>query len=91
MPNSQPRRKVTLRRSTEHDRLLRAEARRAAGPRSLKQRLGWALCAAGVLLFLVGYVTSAAGVQVIPFDRHHLISQIGGFALASLGLGRATR
>lgn len=80
------------RRRTEHDRLLRAERRTdRGGAAGLKKRLGWPMCIVGVALFVAGYVGSAAGLQILAFDRHHLVSQLGGGFIALVGLGWATR
>ena len=49
------------------------------------------MCIVGVALFVAGYVGSAAGLQILAFDRHHLVSQLGGGFLALVGLGWATR
>lgn len=76
-----------------HDALLKAEARaqrHQQGGRT-RRRIGWSICAAGLLLFVVGYVTSVASVDLLPFDRHHVVLQLGGGILAATGVGWATR
>lgn len=82
-------------RKTVLDRRLQAEARATAlaglSTRArLKKRLGWPVCAGGVVLFGATFVANAAGVELLPFDQHHLIGQLGGGALAVLGLNWAT-
>lgn len=93
MPKS--RRRTGTARQRTHDRLLRAELRR--------QRVegrGWRGCVAvplavlGGLWFLIGNIASRMGVVLLPFDRHHLVSQFGGVAVAMVGvswLGRKER
>lgn len=83
-------------RSTALDRRLRAEMRaerRAQFSRGalLRKRIGWTMCIVGVALFVGGAVGAVTGLQVLPFDRHHVISQWGGGALAMFGLAWATR
>jgi hypothetical protein len=56
----------------------------------LKRRAGWPLFALGVAVFLVSNIGARAGVQVLPFDRHHIIGQFGGAAAALTGLIWAT-
>lgn len=86
------RRKPSTRRKT-HGALLKAEARaRRHGQGGVAtRRIGWAIGAAGVLLFVVGYITSVASVELLPFDRHHVVLQLGGGILAAAGVGWATR
>lgn len=75
-----------------HDDLLRAEARARRRERGgLRRRLGWWLCGLGLLAFLVGYATSVASIDLLPFDRHHVVLQLGGAVLAAIGVGWATR
>jgi len=50
------------------------------------RRAGWALVALGVLLFGYGYVGATTGLISLPFDRHHVASQIVGAVLAVVGL-----
>ena len=95
MSTSPTRGKARIRR-TALDRRLRAEARAsqtALLPRRarLQRSLGWPLCAAGFVLFLVTYVASVSGTILLPFDQHHLIGQLGGGVLALTGLTWATR
>jgi len=44
----------------------------------------------GVRLFLYGYIGAATGLISLPFDRHHVASQIAGAVVAVLGLRWAT-
>ena len=81
-------------RPTSHDRLLRAEARaqrRLSGGARLQRRLGWPLALGGGALFLAGYIGAQAGVTILPFDQHHVISQVGGLLVAFTGVIWATR
>lgn len=88
MPKSRTRQEV---KQKNHDRMIRAEMRaRARAESTLRNRLGWPLFALGALLFLVGNITSRAGVVVLPFDTHHVVSQFGGAVLATVGLMWAT-
>lgn len=59
--------------------------RRGARP-DLGRRLGWALTAVGILLFVSGYVGALTGLALLPFDLHHVIGQLGGALLAILGV-----
>lgn len=83
-------------RRTPLDRRLRREARASTTARlsdraKLQKRLGWPVCALGVVLFVATYVASAAGVNLVAFDRHHLLGQLAGGWLAVTGLVWATR
>lgn len=83
-------------RTTELDRRLRAEARaqkRSGLTRAqrMKRRIGLPVALAGGVLFAVTFVGSSAGFRVLPFDQHHLFGQLGGGALAVLGIAWATR
>jgi len=63
----------------------------APSRRSLvKKRVGWPLCGLGAVLFVASYVASQAGVQILPFDHHHIIGQFGGGAMTLTGLIWAT-
>lgn len=78
----------------------RRQARRVpAGPRQptrvrvrrpWRRRLGWPLCIAGGLLFLLGNIGARTGIVFLPFDPHHVIAQFGGALLGVLGLIWAT-
>jgi hypothetical protein len=59
--------------------------------RDWRQRVGWPLAAIGAALFILGQVGSRTGFVSLPFDRHHVISQVGGFFLAIRGLTWAWR
>lgn len=92
---STPRRKTGIAPRKTHDQLLRAELRRQrAKGRGWRGRVAVPLAVLGGLWFLVGNVTSRMGVVLLPFDRHHLVSQFGGAAVAMVGvswLGRKER
>lgn len=83
--------------STALDRRLKQEARaeRRATLDSrpfgrLRRRLGWPLAALGVVMFAATYVGAASGANLLPFDRHHVIGQLGGAVLVVIGVGWAT-
>ncbi len=40
----------------------------------------------GTVLFVASFVGSSAGVQILPFDPHHVIGQFGGGAAGLIGL-----
>lgn len=65
------------------DRDIRRIARR---DRDWRHRVGWPIAGFGIALFLFGQVGSRTGLVSLPFDRHHFISQVGGFFLAVRGL-----
>jgi len=46
--------------------------------------------AVGVLLALYGFVGATTGAITLPFDRHHVASEIVGLLLVVLGLRWAT-
>lgn len=94
MGRSKPRPKADQKRrrarQREQDALLKAEMRasRRTGPR---ERVGWLLVAAGVALFLVGSIGARSGLVTLPFDQHHILSQLIGLTVAVLGFSWATR
>ena len=45
----------------------------------------------GAGLFVAGQIGSFAGVRILPFDQHHVFSQIAGFLLAVTGLSWVLR
>jgi hypothetical protein len=54
--------------------------------RRWRRRAGWPLIALGVLLFVYGYLGATTGLVSLPFDRHHVASQLVGAVLAVVGL-----
>lgn len=64
---------------------------KAASARTWRKRIGWCMTIAGVLLFLSGQLGARLGVVIVPFDRHHVVGQFGGGALALAGLNVATK
>lgn len=52
----------------------------------VKRRLGWAMVILGVALFLMGQIGARTGFVLLPFDQHHVLSQVAGFFLAIQGL-----
>ncbi len=55
-----------------------------------RRRVGWPVVAVGVLLALYGFVGATTGAITLPFDRHHVASEIVGLLLVVLGLRWAT-
>lgn len=51
-------------------------------PRRWRRRVGWPLVALCVLLFGYGYLGATTGLVSLPFDHHHVASQIVGAGLA---------
>lgn len=41
----------------------------------------------GGILFPVGNITSQLGVVLVSFDRHHVVSRLGGGVLIMVGVG----
>lgn len=60
-------------------------------PRSPRRLAAWALAALGLALFLVGNIGALTGLITLPFDQHHVLTQLGGGAVAIVGLGVATK
>lgn len=42
----------------------------------------------GALLLLIGQLGSRTGIVSLPFDQHHVLTQILGFGLLLFGLSR---
>lgn len=61
-------------------------ARRKRPPMSWKKRVGWAAVVVGLALFLAGNIGAVTGLRILPFDTHHVLSQLGGGLLAVIGL-----
>ncbi|MDT9692984.1 hypothetical protein Q5762_32620 [Streptomyces sp. P9(2023)] len=40
----------------------------------------------GLILFALGILGATTGITLLPFDPHHVITQIGGLVLAFIGL-----
>ncbi|MEU0721800.1 hypothetical protein ABZ498_32065 [Streptomyces lavendulocolor] len=40
----------------------------------------------GLLLLALGILGATTGITVLPFDPHHVVTQIGGLVLAFIGL-----
>lgn len=57
----------------------------------IKRRAGWPIAAFGAALFLYGQIGSRTGIRWIPFDPHHVYSQVVGFLLAIVGLSWSWR
>lgn len=55
-----------------------------------RRRVGWPVVVGGGLLALYGYVGATSGYISLPFDRHHVLSQIVGLVLVVLGIRWAT-
>ena len=90
-------RRHRLRGTTELDRRLKQQARaerRCALDRRpfgrMRRRLGWPLAALGITLFAASYLGAVTGADILPFDRHHVIGQLGGGLLAMVGFSWAT-
>jgi hypothetical protein len=88
----------TERRRTSLDRELRRELRATRRAELDDRRLGrllpvaaWPVAVTGATLFLASYVGAVTGTQVLPFDPHHTLGQLGGGVLAATGLAAATR
>ncbi len=54
--------------------------------RRWRRRVGWPLVALGTLLFAYGYIGATTGLVSLPFDRHHVASEITGVVLMLRGL-----
>ena len=52
--------------------------------------VGSIIAVLGVALFALGNVASRGGIA-LPFDRHHVFTQMGGLLLSVYGLVFATR
>ena len=69
----------------EPEQTPRLESRLQSG-RSWRQRLSVPLAVSGGVLFVLGYLGATMGFDVLPFDRHHVFTQVGGIAVGLLGL-----
>jgi hypothetical protein len=82
VPTSRERRE-RWRRSPEPRRLLSRK-------RTWRQRIGWPLAVAGLVLFLVGNIGARTGLTILRFDPHHMIAQFGGALVGAAGVLIAT-
>ncbi len=82
------RRKAVRRPPTQ--RYASSRNRRKAPP-TRTSKAGRVLAIIGGVLFIVGNIGARTGWVLLPFDRHHLLTQFGGAALAVLGLVLAGR
>lgn len=69
----------------EPEQTPRLESRRQSG-RSWRQRLSVPLAVSGGVLFVVGYLGATMGFTVLPFDPHHVFTQVFGIVLGFVGL-----
>lgn len=60
--------------------------RRQRPARTWRQRLSIPFAVAGTVVFVGGYTGALLGFQILPFDQHHAVAQMGGLALAIVGL-----
>lgn len=68
-----------------------AQPVRSARPASRwRKRIGWSLCAVGVMLFLLGNIGARTGIVFLPFDPHHVFEQFGGGLIGFFGVLWAT-
>lgn len=85
MPKSKGRRKP---HTTRHE----DEEAQLTGPRvDWRKRIGWPVCFLGLLTFLGGYIGAITGLTFLPFEPHHMLTQLGGGVIAATGLAWATR
>ncbi|WP_327432905.1 hypothetical protein [Streptomyces sp. NBC_01236] len=40
----------------------------------------------GLFLFALGFIGASTGLTVVPFDPHHIGTQVAGLVLAAVGL-----
>jgi hypothetical protein len=80
MSDSRPRSERTRRRPAA-ERGRYTPPRRLLRPPDWRKRVGWPLLVMGAALFLVGLAAPVTGWNPFPFDIHHVLSRVGGFAL----------
>jgi hypothetical protein len=87
---SSRRKRGPARRS--EDRLGSARQRQGSSDRlrAVRSRIGYSLVVLGLVLFLVGNIGARTGLVILPFDPHHVYTQLGGAVLAIVGLALAT-
>lgn len=66
------------------------EVRAARRASRWRKRIGWSLCAVGVMLFLLGNIGARTGIVFLPFDPHHVFEQFGGGLIGFFGVLWAT-
>lgn len=85
MPKSKVRDKTKRRRTTaaqrEQDRMLRR-----GRETDWRKRVGWVLVALGGVAFIGGNIGARTGLMFLPFDPHHMFTQLGGAAIGMTGL-----
>lgn len=83
MPRSKVRDKAKRKRATAtqraQDRMLRRET-------DWRKRVGWVLAVLGGIAFIGGNIGARTGAIFLPFDPHHIYTQIGGAIVGMTGL-----
>lgn len=85
MPKSKTRKKA---RSAPPE--SKREELRARGRPAWLGKTGWAIAIFGVLMFLVGNIGARTGVTFLPFDPHHVGTQLLGAVVIAVGFSVAT-
>lgn len=83
MPKSQVRDEVKRSRAQRIDREIKRAQRER---RDWRQRVAVPLIIAGAVWFIAGQIGARTGIMSLPFDPHHIFSQVAGALVALRGL-----
>lgn len=70
---------------------VKPRKRRGSSDRNARQRTGLILAIVGGVLFIASAIGARAGVVILPLDPHHVVGQLGGAAIALLGISLMRR
>ena len=85
MPKSKVREKTKRKRASANQRAQDRMLRKRSSEPDWRKRIGWGLAVAGAILFIGGNIGARTGITFLPFDPHHIYSQIGGAIVGMTG------
>ena len=86
MPQSKVRDKTKRKRASANQRAQDRMLRKRSAEPDWRKRIGWALAVAGAVLFVGGNIGARTGITFLPFDPHHMYSQVGGGIVGITGV-----
>lgn len=85
MPKSKVRDKAKRKRTSANQRAQDRMLRKRSAESDWRKRIGLGLAVAGAILFIGGNIGARTGITFLPFDPHHIYSQIVGGIVGIMG------